>query len=211
MGYLLIESASNNNPLIISMTQGQNRYPNIKSTAINMLCKYVSEHIKNKNNSTTICNRLATGVSFYQRATPINGPPVAETNGIAEDIITFCKCSCRSHIYPLFPKADDKVFQGMKIHVQARHAPPIFRTIHSPFVATYWHRIHFKFHKQSSTLKEREDMFNNSVAVKRGNIVIHPILVVRSSPRYWSVLQPTVHRKPVLYVYRNIQISRDYG
>ena len=70
------------------MNQGHNRYPNINVAAYTMLCKYVPECIKNNNKSTTMCSTPAAGVSFYQRATPINGPSVAVTNGINEDIIT---------------------------------------------------------------------------------------------------------------------------
>ena len=138
---LLIDSESDNKyedlqrSIINSMTQGHNRYPNIKVAAYTMLCKYVTEHIDNKNNSTTIHGRPATGVSFYQRDTPIDGPPVAGTNDITEDMITCWKCGHRGHRYPLCPKSDDTFF---KVYNSCSHksCTPILRTIHSPFMDT---------------------------------------------------------------------------
>ena len=67
---LLIYSARDNKYgdlqryLIKSITQGHNRYPSSKAAVYTMLCKYIPEHIKNKNESTTMRGRLATGVSF---------------------------------------------------------------------------------------------------------------------------------------------------
>ena len=59
-------------------------------------------------------DRPATSVSFYQRATPMNGPPVVGKNGITEDMITSWKCGCSDHISLLFPKADNKGLQGIQ-------------------------------------------------------------------------------------------------
>ena len=73
------------------MIQGHNHYPNIMADAYTIMCKYIHESTKNKNESTTMYDRPATGVSFYQCATPVDGPPVEETDGITEDIITCCK------------------------------------------------------------------------------------------------------------------------
>ena len=95
------------------MTQVHNRYPNIKAASYTMFCKYVPESTDNKNESTTMCNRTATGVSFYQRSIPVNGTPVSGTNVISEDMISCWKCGCRGHISPFCPKYDDKGFQGM--------------------------------------------------------------------------------------------------
>ena len=74
------------------MTQGYIGYPNSKAAAYNMLYKYVPECTKNKNYSTTMRDRPAIGVSFYQRATPVDGTPVAVINGITDDIITCWRC-----------------------------------------------------------------------------------------------------------------------
>ena len=50
--------------LIHSMNQGQNRYPNSKAATYTMLCKYLPECTKNKNESMAMCYRPATGVSL---------------------------------------------------------------------------------------------------------------------------------------------------
>ena len=46
----------------------------------------------------TMHDSYVMGVSLYERATPIYGYPVAGTNGITKDMITFCKCGCCGHI-----------------------------------------------------------------------------------------------------------------
>ena len=63
--------------LVNIMTQGHNHYPNIKAYAYTRFCNYFHECIKNKKESTTMRNRPTMGVLFYQRASPIYGPPVA--------------------------------------------------------------------------------------------------------------------------------------
>ena len=107
MGTLLIKSESDKKygdmkrSLINSMTHGYNHYPNRKAASYNMFCKYLPERIKKNNESKTMRDRPTTGVSFYQRATPIYGPPVAGTNDITEDMITFYKFGHRGHRYLL--------------------------------------------------------------------------------------------------------------
>ena len=58
----------------------------------------------------------------------------------------------------------------------------------------------FEKNLQSSTIKEREDLFNNTVAVKWGNIGIQPLRFVISSSQPWSVLQQTVNIQPDIHV-----------
>ena len=106
------------------MTQGRNRYPNIKVAAYTLLCKYIPEHIDNKNKSTTMHGRPATGVSFYRRGTPNDEPPVAGTNDVTEYMITCWKCRRRGHRYPLCPKSDDTFFQGMQLMFTQVMYPP---------------------------------------------------------------------------------------
>ena len=94
MDTLIIELARDNTCgnlkrlLIKSMNQGYNCYPNIKAAAYTMLWKYSPERINNKNDSTTMRSRPATGVSFYQQDTPIYRLP-ERTNWITEDMIAF--------------------------------------------------------------------------------------------------------------------------
>ena len=127
---LLIDSESDNKygdlprSIINSVTQGQNRYPNIKVAAYTLLCKYIPEHIDNKNKSTTMHGRPATGVSFYRRGTPNDEPPVAGTNDVTEYMITCWKCRRRGHRYPLCPKSNDTFFQGMQLMFTQVMYPP---------------------------------------------------------------------------------------
>ena len=119
IGNIIIDSESDNKYgdlkrfLISSMTHGNNRYPNIKAAAYTMFCKYVPGHTNNKNKSTTICDSPTTSVSFYQRANPVNEPPVAGTIVITKDMITRWKCRRRGHRSKLCPKVDDKGFRSM--------------------------------------------------------------------------------------------------
>ena len=130
MGTLLIESAIGKNygnlkrSLINSMTQKRNRYHNSKADAYTILCRYIPKNIKNKNESTTIGNRPATGVPICQRATTTDGPLVEVTNGITEDMITCCKYGRHGHRSLLFPKSNNKGFQGMQLmFTQGMHSP----------------------------------------------------------------------------------------
>ena len=102
-----------------------------------MLCKYAPECTKSKNDSTAMCDRPATSVSFYQCATPINGPPVAGKNGITYNMITCLKYGPCGHRSPLCPKDGDKGFQGMQFLFTQYMPPPIFRTVNSPFMNAY--------------------------------------------------------------------------
>ena len=83
MGTLIIESSKENKyrdlkkSLINRMTQGHNHYPTRKAAAYAILCKYVTERPKSKNELTETGDRPVTGVSFYRRATPVDGPPVS--------------------------------------------------------------------------------------------------------------------------------------
>ena len=107
------------------MTLGHKHYPNGKAASYTILCKYIPKCTKKNNESTTMRKMPVTGVSFYQRATPFNGPPVAGKNYSTEDIITFWKCRHRGHRSPLCPKFDDKGFQGMQfMFTQGMH--PLF-------------------------------------------------------------------------------------
>ena len=107
MGDLLIESSINNkygelNEYLINiMTLGHNCYPKSKASAYTMFCKYVPERIKNKNESMNMCDRPATGVSFHQRVTPIDGPPISGTIFTTEDMINCYKYGRGGHISPL--------------------------------------------------------------------------------------------------------------
>ena len=117
---LLVDSANNkkygdlNMSLINSMTHGHNRYPTSYAAIYTILCKYVPESNNNKKDSITMRDRPVKGVSFYQRAIPVDRPTAAGTNGITEYMITFCKCGHRGHRYPLFPKFNDNVSQGIQ-------------------------------------------------------------------------------------------------
>ena len=130
-----------------------------------------------------MCKRPSTGVSFCQRATPIYGLTVPGTNGIIDDMITCWKCKRRSHRYQFFQKADDKGFQGIQSMFN--------QGIHPPFEGQFTHPSWLLIDTGSTFnsiynhqfLKERDILFNNSVAVKWGNIVIHPFRVVISSSR----------------------------
>ena len=104
MGTLITELANDKKygelkmSLIKIITQGQKCYPNSKAAKYTTFCKYVPERTKNKSKSTAMRKRTSMGMSFYQRATPVDGPPVAGTHGITKDIITCCKCGRRCHI-----------------------------------------------------------------------------------------------------------------
>ena len=93
-GTLLIKSENDNKYgglkrlIIKSINQGHNRFPSIKAAAYNIFWKYVPELTKNENKSRAMRDRTATGVSFYQRATPVDVTQVTVKNGINGDMIT---------------------------------------------------------------------------------------------------------------------------
>ena len=97
--------------------------------------KYAHERTNKNNESTTMRDKPATGVLFYQRATPIDGSPVAGENGITENMINFWKCGRRDHRYPFCPKGDDEGFQVMQyLLTQGMHPPFSGQFTHSSWM-----------------------------------------------------------------------------
>ena len=47
---------------------------------------------------------------------------------------------------------------------------------------TYWYHTHFQFHLHSSTLKEREALFNNALYIKFRDVETHPAWLISFSP-----------------------------
>ena len=120
MGTLFIESENGKKYgylkmfLINSMTQEHNRYPTSKADAYTMLFEYAPKRLKSNNNLMATRNRPATCVSFYQRDTPVDGPPVAGTNGIIEEMSNCWKYGHSGYRSLLCTNSNTKGFQGMQ-------------------------------------------------------------------------------------------------
>ena len=128
---LIIKSANNNKygdlkRLLINITtHGQNCYPTSKADTYTMLCKFFPKITKNKNESTATCDRPYTGVSFYQRTTPVDGQPVERTNVTIEEMINFWQYVHRGHISPLHPNANTKYSNVCNSYLHTIYTPLI--------------------------------------------------------------------------------------
>ena len=115
MGIMMIETAHDRKfgeikrSLQNSMVEGNNRYLVDKATAYTMISKFQPERQRGPNGRET----TTSGVSFYQRADPMEGPPMPGTNGVLEAIVQCWRCGRNEHLSLFCPNVSDG-FQGMQ-------------------------------------------------------------------------------------------------